>query len=272
MIGFSFEATRDRILESMAGRPIYLVYFCSPHSSPIEGHEGRFTISPADAARVLGIVEIQPQRASHETHTAPDEVADMISLWGEPRWRFGLANSRAWEFVERPLTREVLPHARSTSWEATRGIVPLTDEERWLVQQYELREVPVYGQAFREVSLALREPMHTTYLAICEDPLVLAKTPAPPGTKLVKIGVSGDTERRLRDLNDHHFARIFGLSFRMYATHRWHSQEEALAGETSALDWAHANATMPASGEYFYMTEGQIMGAITKVKPPKKVR
>ncbi|MGH6950301.1 MAG: hypothetical protein ACREH4_05490, partial [Vitreimonas sp.] len=108
------------------------------------------------------------------------------------------------------------------------------------------REVAVYGRELRPVAFALREPMHTTYLAVCVDPLVLAKTSAPKGTKLVKIGVSGDTKRRLRDLNDHHFAKIFGLSFSMYATHRWANQEEALAREAWALEWALQHAAVNA--------------------------
>src|SRR5690606_6197380 len=105
------------------------------------------------------------------------------------RWEFGLENSRAWALVARPWTREVLPHARATSWEATNGIVELTAEEKRLIRQYQLREVPVYGRQMREVAFALREPMDTTYMAICEDPAVLSKTKAPAGTKLVKIGV-----------------------------------------------------------------------------------
>lgn len=234
--------------------------------------DGRFTIAPEDVARVLGIVEVQPEKASHDTHTTPEAVQDMLNLWGKTRWEYGLANSRAWAFRNPPWTREALPHARSTSWEATRGIVPLTDEEKRLIRQYALVEVPVVGRDLRQIAFSLREPMHTTYLAICDDSAVLAKTNAPPGTLLVKIGVSGDTDRRLRDLNDHHFAKIFGLNFRMMATQRWANQDEALARETSALEWGLANATKHASGEYFFMTEREMMEAVVKVKPVKRVR
>ncbi len=272
MTGFAYEPTRDQILAEMAEKPIYVVYFCSQHSESIAGHDGRFTIAPGDVARVLGIVEVQPQKALHATHTAPEAVQDMLDLWGKPRWEFGLSNSRAWAFSNPPWTREALPHARSTSWEATRGIVPLTDEEKRLIRQYTLREVAVFGRELRQVAYSLREPMDTTYLAYCDDPNVLAKTNAPSGTWLVKIGVSGDTGRRLRDLNDHHFAKIFGLNFRMMATQRWPSQDDALARETSALEWGLANATQHASGEYFFMTNQQMMEAVTKVKPPKRVK
>lgn len=272
MTGFSFETTRDQILDEMGDKPIYIIYFCSQHSQSIEGHDGRFTIAPEDVARMLGIVEVQPIKASHETHTDPASVKDMIDLWGKTRWDFGLENSRAWAFASPPWTREALPHARSTSWEATRGIVPLTDEEKRLVRQYSLREIPVFGREYRQVAYALREPMHTTYLAVCEDATVLAKTSAPKGTKLVKIGVSGDTDRRLRDLNDHHFAKIFGLRFHIMATQRWPTQDDALAREMYALEWGLANATQHASGEYFFMTDQQIKDAITKVKPVKRVR
>lgn len=272
MTGFTHEATRDHILDRMEGRPIYLAYFCSQHSEAIEGRDGRFTIAPQDVARVLGIVEVQPQKAEHATHVAPDAVRDMLDLWGRPRWQFGLVNSRAWAFVKPPWTREALPHARSTSWEATTGIVALTEEEKRLLRQYALREVAVFGNELRPVAYGLREPMHTTYLAVCEDATVLAKTPAPPGTKLVKIGVSGDTDRRLRDLNDHHFARIFGLRFRMLATQRWPNQDEALAREATALEWSLAYAAQHASGEYFFMTEQEVMQAVMQVKPPKRVR
>jgi hypothetical protein len=165
MTGFTHEGTRDRILDEMDGSPIYLVYFCSQHSEQITGKDGRFTIAPEDVARVLGIVEVQPEKARHETHIAPEAVQEMLELWGKPRWPFGLANSRAWEFVKPPWTREALPNARSTSWEATRGIVELTDEEKRLIRQYALREVAVYGRELRPVAYALREPMHTTYLA-----------------------------------------------------------------------------------------------------------
>ncbi len=99
----------------------------------------------------------------------------------------------------------------------------------------------------------------------------LRKADAPVGTKLVKIGVSGDTERRLGEINGHDYARIFGLSFHMFATQRWNSQEEALGTETTALEWALENTTH-ASGEYFFMTDSQIFDAATKVKPPKRVR
>jgi hypothetical protein len=248
MTSFTHKTTRDQILERMGGKPIYIVYFCSQHSQAIEGHVGRFNIAPEDVARVLGIVEVLPEVASHDTHTAPEAVRDMLSLWGKRRWEFGLPISRAWAFEKPPWTRQVLPQARSTSWEATRGIVPLTDEEKHLIRQHRLLEVPVYGREMVQVAYSFREPMHTTYLAICENPEVLAKTPAPVGTLLVKIGVSGDTERRLRDLNDHHFAKIFSLKFRMMATKRWANQNEALASETSALEWALDNATQHASG------------------------
>jgi hypothetical protein len=195
----------------------------------------------------------------------------MLADWGKLRWPFGLENSRAWEIVARPWTREALPHARSLSWEATQSIVALTDEEKRLIRQYRLQEVPVYGKLMREVAVAFREQMHTTYLAVCQNPDVLAKTGAPSGTALVKIGVSGDTDRRLRDLNDHHFAKIFGLKFHMYATQRWSSQDEALARETRALEWALANTTR-ASGEYFFMSPKQVTDATMQVKPPKRVQ
>ncbi|MCH6567983.1 MAG: hypothetical protein IH801_06415, partial [Nitrospinae bacterium] len=68
---------------------------------------------------------------------------------------------------------------------------------------------------------------------IGEDATVLRKAGAPVGTKLVKIGVSGDTERRLSEINGHDYAKIFGLSFHMYATQRWNSQQEALGSETN---------------------------------------
>ena len=272
MSGFTHEATRDAILTEMGGKPIYLVYFCSQHARAIEGHDGRYTIAPEDRARVLGIVEVLPEKASHESHTSPDAVVSMVELWGKTRWDFGLANSRAWAFQSPPWTKDVLPHARSTSWEATMGIVPLTDEEKAYVRQYRLIEMPVFGRELRQVALALREPMHTTYLAVCDDKDVLAKTDAPANTMLVKIGVSGDTDRRLRDLNDHHYARIFGLRFRMIATQRWSNQDEALARETAALEWGLDNSEKHASGEYFYMTERQMYDAVTKVKPPKRGR
>lgn len=272
MTGFSQEGRRDGILANMGDRPIYVVYFCSQHAEVIDPVEGRYTIAPGDVARVLGICELQPVKAGHHSHTAPAAVEQMVSDWGRVRWEYGLENSRAWALVARPWTHEVLPHARATSWEATNGIVELTDEEKRLLRQYQLREVPVFGKQMREVAFALREPMHTTYLAVCGDPSVLGKTSAPVGTKLVKIGVSGDTGRRLRDLNEHHFAKIFGLEFAMYATHRWANQDEALSGETTALEWALANATLHASGEYFYMTDAEITQALHLVKPAKRVR
>lgn len=272
MTGFTNEATRDAILADMGGKPIYIVYFCSQYSEAIAGHDGRFTIAPEDVARVLGIVEVQPELAAPNTHISPDALEDMLELWGKPRWEHGLATSRAWAFDPPPWTKDVLPHARSTSWEATRGIVPLTDEEKSFVRQYRLIEVPVFGREMRPVAFALREPMHTTYLAICDDKAVLAKAEAPEGTMLVKIGVSGNTDRRLRDLNDHHFAKIFGLKFRMIATQRWAGQDEALARETAALEWGLENAEQHASGEYFFMTERQMFDAATKVKPPKRGR
>jgi hypothetical protein len=272
MISFSHEGTRESVLAMMGGKPIFVISFCSQNAETIDAEEGRQTIAPEDLARVLGITEVQPIRASHETHSAPNVVSQMITDWGKLRWPFGLASSRAWEIVERPWTREALPNARSISWEATRSIVALTDEEKRLIRQYRLREVPVFGQLMREVAVAVREQMHTTYLAVCEDQAVLAKTNAPPGTRLVKIGVSGDTDRRLRDLNDHHFAKIFGLGFRMFATQRWSSQDEALGRETDALEWALENAALHASGEYFFMTPDQVNGAMLKVKPPRRVR
>jgi hypothetical protein len=272
MTGFTNETTRNRILDDMAGEPIYVVYFCSPNAQPIEGHDGRFTTANGDLARVLGIVEVQPEVASHETHTSPEAINEMLELWGHQRWEYGLKNSRAWKFTHKPWTREALPDARSTSWEATRGIVPLSENEKRLVQQYSLQEVSVFGNELREIRYALREPMHTTYLAICDDPVVLQKAGAPSGTKLVKIGVSGNTTRRLSELNDHHFAKIFGLSFRMYATHRWPTQDKALGRETSALEWALENSTKPASGEFFFMNDSEISGALMIVKPPKVVR
>lgn len=271
MTGFSYQPTRDRILQEMGDQPIYVIYFCSQHSEAIEGHEGRFTIAPQDVARVLGVLEVQPRKATHQTHTHPDAVKDMINLWGKTRWDYGLENTRAWRFVTPPWTREALPHARSLSWEATRGIVPLTDEEKRLVGQYALQEVSLFGSSFIQVAYSLREPMHTTYLAVCEDQAVLAKANAPAGMTLVKIGVSGNTDRRLRDLNDHHFAKIFGLRFRMMTTKRWPSQDQALAQESQALEWGLENTTH-ASGEYFFMTEKQIMDAVLQVRSTKAVR
>lgn len=271
MTGFSHLVTRDRILAEMGSRPIYVVYFYSQHSEAIEGASGRFTIAPEDVARVLGIVELQPNKATHETHTAPEAIKDMLDLWGRERWQYGLETSRAWAFETPPWTREALPNARSISWEVTRGIVALTDEEKRLLRQYRLREVPVFGKEFQPVVYSFREPMHPTYIAVCDDVAVVGKTKAPQGTMFVKIGVSGDTDRRLRDLNDHHFAKIFELKFRMLATQRWASQDEALAREASALEWGLQN-TEHASGEYFFMTGQQMLQAVLQVKPAKKVR
>ena len=272
MTSFTHERTRENVLEMMGGKPIYIISFCSQHAEIIDPETGRQTIAPEDVARVLGIAEVQPIKASHDTHTAPNVVTQMLADWGKLRWPYGLEVSRAWEIIDRPWTREALPHARSQAWEATQSIVALTDEEKRLINQYSLREVRVFGKLMREVAVALREQMHTTYLAVCENPVVLAKTDAPPGTKLVKIGVSGDTDRRLRDLNEHHLARTFGLTFHMFATHRWSSQDEALGRETDALEWALKNASLLASGEYFFMTPNQITGALLKVKPSKRVR
>lgn len=272
MSGFTFEASRDQILQKMDGKPIYLIYFCSQHSEAIKRADGRFTIAPEDVARVLGIVEVQAEKATHETHTDQQSVTEMVELWGQTRWNFGLATSRAWAFVDPPWTREVLPDARATSWEATRGIVELTAREKRLIRQYGLKEVKVFGRKLRSASTAFREPMNTTYLALCDDAHLLAKTNAPRDTMLVKIGVSGDTNRRLRDLNDHHFAKIFGMKFHMMATQRWASQDQALAKESGALEWALDNATKHASGEYFFMTRSEMMEALTKVKPPKRVQ
>jgi hypothetical protein len=269
MTCFTTESERDRALERMQGQPVYVVYFCGPQTERVDGQPGRFTIQLGDVARVLGIVEVQPTRATHDTHTAQPAREAMIRDWGRYRWPFGLINTRAWEFVDRPWTKEALPTTRSGSWPVTRGIVPVTTEEAILLERYRLRELPVFGQLPVVVSYGQREAMHTTYLAICDDPATLAKTSAPAGTKLVKIGVSGDTQRRLHDLNDHHFARIFGIEFRMEATRRWASQNEALGREARALEWA-ADVTLHASGEYFFMTNSQISEALMWVKSDQR--
>jgi hypothetical protein len=272
MLGFTAEITRDRRLAQMGVKPIYVVYFCSPNSEVIEGSGGRGTIAEEDVGRTLGIAEVQPVSASVETHLSQKARDDMIDLWGEWRWQYGLAISRAWRFIPPPWTREALPNARSLSWEVTKDVVPLTDEEKRLIMQYSLVETNVLGHELRPVQVALREPMHTTYLAICEERNVLTKAEAPRNTKLVKIGVSGDTGRRLEELNGHHYAVIFGVRFRMYATKRWNSQSEALAREAAALEWALENAEKHASGEYFFMTDEQINRAVMKVRSPLVVR
>jgi hypothetical protein len=255
----------------MNGAPVYVIYFCSPSSMEIDGTGGEMTIKEEDKGRMLGIAEVQPKIASPETHLAQQARDEMIRRWGKWRWQYGLEVSRAWRFLHAPWTKEALPHARSLSWEVTKDLIPLTDEEVRLVKQYAYEEVPVFGRELRPVVVALREPMHTTYLAICGSRDVLVNTDAPKGTKLVKIGVSGDTNRRLGELNGHDYAKIFGLSFQMYATKRWPSQSEALTREWRALEWA-LDKTKHASGEFFYMTDEQINEAVMKVKPPKRVR
>lgn len=271
MLGFTAEVTRENRFEAMQGEPIYVVFFCSPNAQEIDESGGQVTIAPEHRGRALGIVEVLPTRAAPDTHLSERAREEMISLWGRLRWTFGLEISRAWRFEVPPWTREVLPHARSLSWEVTRDVVPLTEEEKTLIRQYPLDEVDVFGQRRRLARVAERDPMHTTYLAICDAPSVLRRARAPEGTKLVKIGVSGNTNRRLGELNGHHYARIFEVLFRMYATHRWPSQDEALARETAALEWA-ADNTHHASGEYFFMTDSQITEAVLKVKPPTRVR
>lgn len=272
MQGFSSETARDNILTEMEGWPIYVVNFCGQSSEQIVGRAEARTMQSGDVARVLGILELQPEKASHGTHSSEFASKMMIDDWGETRWNYGIAVSRAWEIVDKPLSIEALPITRSVTWPATNSIVQVADSDKAILKRYQLHEVPVFGQEFRPSALAFREPMHTTYLAKCTDTAVLAKTQAPEGTMLVKIGVTGDPKRRLSDLNDHHFAKIFGLRFEMFAKHRWLDQNQALGGERAALEWAEVNATAHASGEYFFMTKEQMMQAVGMVQPVKKGR
>ena len=271
MLGFTREAARDSVLVEMGDKPIYVVFFCSASAEIIEGSAGRVTIAKDDRARVLGIAEVQPVIATPETHISQEAREEVHALWGKLPWEYGLAISRAWKMIDKPMTNYVLPNARSLSRGPTNSVVKLTEEEKRYVRQYALEEANVYGQERRFVRVAERPPMNHTYLAICENREVLQKARAPAGTKLVKIGVSADTTRRLEEINGHHYAVIFGLEFRMYATKRWNSQADALARETMALEWAEER-TSQASGEYFFMTDEQISEAITKVRPPTQGR
>jgi len=258
MLGFGKEGSRDALLQSMNGEPIYVVQFCSPNQQVSE--TGALAMLPENLGRVLGLVRVLPNPVSSETHIEPEFRKLSISKWQADKWPFGLEVDRAWIFPTKPFSRDMLPVTSKIGWEATNSVVKLQPIEIEALAQYQLEEVSVYGRPQKIIKQFGQEPAIHTYLAICKNTAPLVHTSAPPGTYLVKIGISNDRERRLLELSGNHIAVIFGMRFEPVAFGKWPDQKEAERIESLAHEWAHRN-TKHASGEYFFMTKKQLAKA-----------
>lgn len=272
MLGFGREGDRDGALEKMAGKPVYVAYFC-PNNQ--RGNDtGDKAMEWSDVGRVLGIVELQPVAVTPDTHVEPETLENDRKSWNGDKWPFGIEISRAWQFLEPPFAADALPETSKRSWPPTNSIVDLTRTERAALAQYSLEEVPVYRQPEAQVNLIQSkqsDPAVYTYLMICRNRKPLKLTSAPDGTFLAKIGVTNDPDRRLLEISGNHIATLFGLEFETHATKRWPTQEKALEVEAIAHEWGHRN-THHASGEYFYMTEEQYRNARAIVMLGKPAR
>jgi hypothetical protein len=255
MLGFGKEGSRDSVLHSMNGQPIYVVQFCSPNQQVSE--TGALAMLPENLGRILGVVRVLPNPVTSETHIEPEFLALSISRWKKDKWPFGLEVDRAWIFATKPFSRDVLPITSKVGWEATNSVVKLQPAEIEALTQHQLEEASVYGRPQKIVKRFEQEPAIHTYLAICNNTAPLAHTSAPPGTYLVKIGITNDRERRLLELSGNHIAVIFDMRFEPRAFGEWSDQREAERVEAQAHEWAHQN-TRHASGEYFFMTSQQI--------------
>lgn len=258
MLGFGKDGNRQRVLELMAGEPVYVVQFCSPNQQ-LAG-DGTGAMRPENIGRVLGIMEVAPVEASPETHIEAAFRAESVAHWGKDKWPYGLEITRAWIFPERPFSKDVLPQTSSASWEATNSIVKLTFEEAAALVQHEFVEVPVFGSSATVFKAFEQKEALYTYMAVCLDSNRLIATNAPKGSLLTKIGITNNPYRRLLEISGNHLAVIFGLKFSLIAQRRWKNQAEAFGVESLAHQWADKH-TVHASGEYYFMSDAQIASA-----------
>jgi hypothetical protein len=262
MLGFGKEGSRNGVLKSMDGEPIYVIQFCSPNQQ--ENEAGTFAMLPENLGRVLGLLRVLPKPVLSQTHVEPEFRNLSISKWGKDKWPFGLEVDRAWIFPSKPFSRDVLPITSKAGWEATNSVVKLQPTEVAAITQYVLEEVSVYGRPQKIIKRFEQEAATHTYMAVCNNTDPLIYTSAPPGTRLVKIGITNDRERRILELSGNHIAVIFGMQFEPVAFGKWSDQREAECIESAAHTWAHQN-TKHASGEYFFMTSQQIAKAANVV-------
>jgi hypothetical protein len=258
MLAFSKAGSRDRVLELMKGKSIFVVHFCSPNNRTTP--HGIDAIEDDNLGRVLGIAEIAPKLVSSETHISLDLRQSVIKSWGNDRWPYGLEMKRAWRFLRPPLSQSTLVDHFNAGWPATNSVVELSSRERVELAQHSLAEVPVFGQTREIPEYVPPIPALHTYMVVCNKTEVLGGTHALKGQLLVKIGVSNDRERRLQELNGNHIAVIFGVQFDRYVEGTWPTQGKSLEVERLAHEWCHKNANH-ASGEYFYLYEHQLVAA-----------
>ncbi|MBY3464250.1 GIY-YIG nuclease family protein [Rhizobium laguerreae] len=182
-------------------------------------------------------------------------VRDTEPLAGGQSYRMRV--KRAWRFDLPPITTSTL--AESSSSERLHGgvVTQLTPGEAAGLAQYSLTEVPVLGGEEAIPPYSPPAPAVHTYMVVCNDTKVLRGTKADSGQLLVKVGVSNDRGRRLKEINGNHFAVIYGILFEEYADGTWPSQARSLEIEKLAHDWCRENGRH-ASGEYFYLRPDQL--------------
>jgi len=195
--------------------------------------------------RVLGVMEPTREPVMSLDFAVRQKSGDFVE--GEYKWPYGLMNLRAWSIPARPRLAELTN--RRFSMDSAQGIVPLSDEERSQLQEFEWRE-----EALLQPSAQAQARMNRKYAA--------PKRTAPPPTttrrgamhmrrapaytyamrivgaqhSAFKIGWAFDFKKRARQFNHAAMPSLGGLEYKPFLFQLWDTARIAYVMEQKLLE------------------------------------
>ena len=204
------------------------------------GTKGKLT--PVDMqGRVLGAMEPTKDRVMSLDYPVIRFEEDDKD--GQYKWPFGLNNTRAWSFPDRPLLSEITD--RQFNMDSAQGIVPLEDEEVERILKSEWREEKLLkrtAQAEARINPAKKQtapPPTTSRRGVMHMrraqafSYVMKVESAHP--RSFKIGWAFDFRRRAEEFNHASMPELGGLRYVPILYHLWDTARMAYSMEQRLL-------------------------------------
>lgn len=218
-LGFTHEAQRESMLESMHDGDLVLIY----------GALDNLT-ETSQKSQALGFLEVTGERCTDRARSVQSSIDWKRDHGFADRWTFGIKVRRAWRVKNRVHIKTIAPEAYQNKYrfERTTRAMLLTSDERSYALSHSVYQVNVYGEShIPEADLADGDmgailkpsrgvpPAHgsrnatyedgenTLYLMILEGgaEVLLGSSGPHIGKALAKIGRSNELQRRLREIN-----------------------------------------------------------------------
>lgn len=275
ILGFTDPNDRDRLLSMIDDRQLVCIYGAS---------------SPETDSKIvhhlLGVIEIE--RTSIDSWDKMSDSAKERNLRagrGE-KWRHAMPVRRAWRTKQTLDVKQVFPNSydpRRGRNIAKFGTWLVADEARRLLEKFPFNETNVYGEppvidddrdetepgsiesflkpskgifgSFGDRSYEIQDKPHDLYLARFPDaPELLAGRSIPKGVTLVKIGISGNIDNRLKALNLS-FPETSRIRWKMERKAEFPDRESAADAETAFKTRAIGEFGAKSLGKEFFVME-----------------